>query len=103
MKKKAKLKKEKVSSLFKKNWEKKNEVFKRIKRISEMELYFDVLQSEYDNCNPTHQEMLQKLTAYYESPDWRSDYESDERGELPQGLKRGVLSQDGIYNLLTKE
>ena len=46
------------------------------------------------------QENIQKLTNYYESPDWRSDFESDEHGELPKGLKRGVLSEDGIYNLL---
>ena len=28
------------------------------------------------------------------------DYEADERGELPPDLKRGVLSQDALYNLL---
>ena len=97
---KTELAKEKVSALFKQNWKKKNNVFKRIKRITEMELYYDVLQAEYDNSNPIHQEMLQKLISYYESPEWHLDYESDERGELPQRLKRGVLSQDGLYNFL---
>ena len=62
------------------------------KNISEMEILFD--------SNPMTQENIQKLTNYYESPDWRSDFESDERGELPKGLKRGVLSEDGIYNLI---
>lgn len=47
-------------------------------------------------------QLLAELIAYYEG-DWRSDYEADERGELPAGLKRGVLSQDGIYNLLTDQ
>ena len=28
------------------------------------------------------------------------DYEADERGELPPDLKRGVLSQDALYDLL---
>ena len=30
------------------------------------------------------------------------DYQMDERGELPKGLKRGVLSEDGVYHLLTE-
>ena len=29
-----------------------------------------------------------------------SDFEADEAGLLPPDLKRGVLSEDGIYNLL---
>ena len=40
------------------------------------------------------------LAGYYESGLWLEDYERDERGELPAGLKRGVLSQDTLYNLL---
>lgn len=44
---------------------------------------------------------LDALAAYYESPDWLSDYEADERGELPADLPRGVLSQDAVWDLLT--
>lgn len=44
---------------------------------------------------------VEELTSYYESELWREDYEADEEGKLPAGLKRGVLSEDGIYNLLT--
>ena len=40
------------------------------------------------------------LKEYMESGLWLSDYEADERGELPPELKRGVLSQDGLYDLL---
>ena len=29
-----------------------------------------------------------------------SDFEADEAGLLPPDLKRGFLSEDGIYNLL---
>lgn len=36
----------------------------------------------------------------YESGEWREDYEADERGELPPNMKRGVLSQDALYDLL---
>ena len=31
---------------------------------------------------------------------WLSDFEADEAGELPEDLCRGVLSEDGIYNVL---
>ena len=41
-----------------------------------------------------------ELTDYYIGGQWLSDYMADERGELPQNLKRGVLSQDGLWNLL---
>ena len=41
------------------------------------------------------------LSDYLESGDWLLDYELDEAGLLPSDLKRGVLSEDGIWNLLT--
>ena len=30
------------------------------------------------------------------------DYEADEAGELPKDLKRGVLSEDAVYDLITE-
>lgn len=39
------------------------------------------------------------LKAYYEE-DWRTDFELDEAGSFPAEMKRGVLSEDGLYNLL---
>ena len=42
---------------------------------------------------------LYTLEAYYTTI-WLSDFEADEAGLLPPDLKRGVLSEDGIYNLL---
>ncbi|MBO4382005.1 MAG: DUF4298 domain-containing protein [Bacteroidales bacterium] len=42
-----------------------------------------------------------ELEAYYTSPQWRKDFEADEAGKLPKDLKRGVLSEDGIYDMLT--
>ncbi len=46
------------------------------------------------------QDQVSSLEAYYRSRDWRLDYTADEAGLLPAELKRGVLSEDGIYNLL---
>ena len=43
---------------------------------------------------------LQEVFDYYFSPQWREDFEADERGELPPTLKRGVLSQDGLWEVL---
>ena len=46
------------------------------------------------------QETIGKLEAYYESPLWKEDFEDDEQGRFPAGMKRGVLSEDGVYDLL---
>ena len=47
------------------------------------------------------QEGIAALGGYYVSEDWKQDFADDEAGRLPAGLKRGVLSEDGIWNLLT--
>ncbi len=46
------------------------------------------------------QDDIAALDEYYGSGEWRQDFEDDEAGKLPQDLKRGVLSEDGIWNLL---
>ena len=46
---------------------------------------------------------LEELAAYYEGPLWRQDFEADEAGQLPSGLKRGVLSEDAVYDLLAQQ
>ena len=63
-----------------------------IERITHMEAL-------YDRARETGQ-IPYALIDYYESGQWLKDYEADERGELPRNLKRGVLSQDGLWNLL---
>ena len=40
------------------------------------------------------------ISDYYESEDWKRDFADDEAGRLPDNLKRGVLSEDGLWNLL---
>ena len=47
-------------------------------------------------------ELLRELSAYYTGPEWKEDFAADEAGQLPADLKRGVLSEDGIYNLLER-
>ncbi len=45
------------------------------------------------------QKDLKKLEQYYET-DWITDYEADEKGKIPSDLKRGILSEDALYDLL---
>ena len=42
----------------------------------------------------------QALSDYYGSAEWRKDFADDEAGRLPENLKRGVLSEDAIWNAL---
>lgn len=43
---------------------------------------------------------LALFSDYYGSPEWFDDRAADEAGELPEGLKRGVLSEDLPYDVL---
>lgn len=65
-----------------------------IERVEKYERLFDEAAASHDL------DKLRLLDAYYTSGEWREDYEADERGELPPELKRGVLSQDALYDLL---
>ena len=65
--------------------------------------YLDTVLRSYAARNiRTKEEMLRELEAYYTGSQWREDFAADEAGKLPAGLKRGVLSEDGIYNLLER-
>lgn len=66
-----------------------------ISRIRRMEAVFDALRND-----PARDDLRRELTAYYEGGQWLRDYRLDELGLLPPGLKRGVLSQDAVYDLL---
>lgn len=86
-------------------WIKNGEMCERIK---EMETTFDAVQEmlKMDQLSAWQREELKEkilcLRQYQESGQWIKDFENDERGELPLDLKRGVLSEDGLYNLLSE-
>lgn len=46
------------------------------------------------------QKAIATLSDYYGSDEWKQDFADDEAGRLPKSLKRGVLSEDGIWNML---
>ena len=49
------------------------------------------------------QEAIRILADYYGSKEWKQDFADDEAGLLPKNLKRGVLSEDGIWNILDSQ
>ncbi|MBR5179907.1 MAG: DUF4298 domain-containing protein [Lachnospiraceae bacterium] len=48
------------------------------------------------------QDEIKKLEEYYTSQQWKDDFAADEEGKYPADLKRGILSEDGIYNMLER-
>ena len=78
-----------------------------INRIKNMESVFDFLQrmvaeKSVSVCKEDWFRIhLNNLLDYYENGLWRLDYELDEKGMIPSELKRGILSQDGVYDFLT--
>lgn len=77
-----------------------------ISRIIKMEEVFDELQLAFSRLNKDFlldkklKQKLNRLISYYENGKWLKDYQLDEQNLLPKTLKRGILSQDGIYNFL---
>lgn len=71
------------------------EIMDRIIRITKLD---GITPGVYASVLPE----LKELEDYYTSPEWQEDYAADEAELLPEGLKRGVLSQDGINDLLDR-
>ena len=80
----------------------------RIERITHMESLLDKSTEVIARLEQALEDFaalqtdIAELEAYYTSPQWRKDFEADEAGKLPKDLKRGVLSEDGIWNVLNE-
>jgi hypothetical protein len=46
-------------------------------------------------------EGLRELETYYSDGEWMEDFRRDEAGLFPEDLRRGVLSEDALYDLLS--
>ena len=46
--------------------------------------------------------VIDELNEYMSSGQWQKDFEADEAGKIPKDIRRGILSEDGLYNLLEK-
>lgn len=79
-----------------------------VHRIKQMEEILDTANQKMDALEKSiadlkaYQSKIQELEAYYTSPEWKADFAMDEAGKLPKNLKRGVLSEDGIYSVLER-
>jgi len=78
----------------------------RIERIAAMEArltkadtVLDITEEALDKLEAELAD-IKALTDYYGSPDWHSDYEADERGELPPDMPCGVLGEDYVYDVI---
>lgn len=67
-----------------------------LNRASQAVMRLSAALDEYQEA----QTAIQELSAYYGSDTWKQDFNDDRQGRLPQDLKRGVLSEDAIWNLL---
>ncbi len=78
----------------------------RIERISLMEDRFDEVTrvlAALDEAIDEYEDFkceIDALRDYMDSGQWKEDFEADEAGLIPSDVKRGVLSEDGLYNLL---
>ena len=77
---------------------------KLIARVRRRENDFNLVREALDD--PQRLDALRlpigRLQRYLSSGQWLKDFEADERGELPKDMPRGVLSEDGLYNLLAE-
>ena len=81
---------------------------KRTERIKEMESALDASKAAIEKLSEAMseyeavQDRFDALLDYYGNGQWREDYRADEEGLLPDDLKRGVLSEDAVYDLVTE-
>ena len=86
---------------------KQKQTMEQIERIKTMEQHLDRASQAVMKLSAALDDYAEALTSirelekYYGSDDWKQDFADDEQGLLPQDLKRGVLSEDGIWNVLT--
>ena len=79
---------------------------KQTERIQMMEQHLDRAQQAINQLEKALQdylpvrESIMTVSQYLGNGDWNQDHDDDKAGLLPQDLKRGVLSEDGIWNLL---
>ncbi|HEY9543273.1 DUF4298 domain-containing protein [Prevotella sp.] len=79
----------------------------KYKHITVMEIILDNHSKKLQELNALldylkdNQEDFNKLIDYYYSDQRQEDLANEEKGLIDKELKRGVLSEDAIYNLMT--
>lgn len=78
------------------------------KRVTEYEHILDRAQqtaAQLESALRAYEEIqdeVKALETYYAGSEWKEDFAADEQGMFPDTLKRGVLSEDAVYNLLER-
>ncbi|MBR5086445.1 MAG: DUF4298 domain-containing protein [Muribaculaceae bacterium] len=66
-----------------------NKASQAVKALNDaLDLYTDAMES------------IEIIDDYLVSDEWQQDYNDSEAGRLPKDLKCGVLSEDGIWNVV---
>lgn len=69
----------------------------RLERVASAVMELSAALDKYEAI----QDDLRALSEYYGSKQWKQDFADDEAGRLPADLKRGVLSEDTLWNMLS--
>ncbi len=78
----------------------------QLQRIAHMEELYDKSRETVDNLFRAMQQYrvlkneIKELVDYYQSELWMADFETDREGLIPKDMKRGILTEDAIYDLL---
>ncbi len=81
----------------------------QIERIEAMEALLRRAKAAVEALSPALEEYararedIRALERYYGGEDWNRDFDDDRAGKFPPTLRRGVLSEDGVYDLLTDD
>lgn len=66
-----------------------NKASQAVKALSDaLDLYAEAMES------------IETIDDYLVSDEWQQDFDDSEAGRLPKDLKCGVLSEDGIWNVI---
>lgn len=66
-----------------------NKASQAVKALSDaLDLYSEAMES------------IENIDDYLVSDEWQQDFNDSEAGRLPKDLKCGVLSEDGIWNVI---
>lgn len=66
-----------------------NKASQAVKALSDaLDLYAEAMES------------IETIDDYLVSDEWQKDFDDSEAGRLPKDLKCGVLSEDGIWNVI---
>ena len=76
-----------------------------ISRVRAMEALFDKLNGADPHAvttTPSLRTYYRHLLHYYENGQWMQDFLLEEKGYFPKNLKRGILSEDAVYDLICR-